>query len=449
MLAVPWALKSPKLARILVSYTINRLGTWVGLLALLVSVFDHTHSALALSALLFAGQALPALVGPALVARVEASKRRSELTALYLFEAVVTVGLAVLLGNFSLAAILVLVALDGTASLAASALLRAEVARAAREEAEALAGDGHVAEQERLAPGVDRSDRAIEAERKGNAAMNVAFSVSFLIGPLLGGVVVAAAGPATALLIDAGSFLVAGALVLDLHPHVEEAAGDSVRARLRAAWTHIEETPMLRAVLLVEAVAIVFLEAVGPIEVGYAKATLNAGDRGLGLLLATWGAGTVVGSVAFARLGRRPLGLTLSFGTFAVGLAYLGYTLAPTLLVACLAAVLGGVGNGIELPSLNSIVQQLTPKRLHGRLMGAVESMTALCLAIGLPLGGLLVAISSARAAFLIIGLATVAAATALFAVTRGLRLVSSGEEPALAAGGDGQILRSDIPATD
>ncbi len=62
---------SPQLRRIVLAYAINRLGGWFGLLALVLAVYDHTHSALAVSALLFAGQALPALVVPALVARVE------------------------------------------------------------------------------------------------------------------------------------------------------------------------------------------------------------------------------------------------------------------------------------------------------------------------------------------------------------------------------------------
>jgi MFS family permease len=402
------SLSSPRLRRIIVAYTVNRMGTWMGVLALMVAVFDHTHSALAVAALLFASQALPAFVVPAMVARVEASRRRGQLSALYTFEALATAVVAVLLWHFSLPAILLFVALDGVAALAASALLRAELARAARTEAER--SDAAAAQLE---------DLGAEAERQANAALNVGFSVSFVLGPILGGVVVAAAGAPTALFIDVGSFLVCAALLLDVHVHVEESAGDSVRARLSAAWRHINEAPSLRALLLVEAIAIVFLEAAGPIEVSYAKGTLHAGDRGLGLLLTTWGAGAVIGSLVFARLVRRSLGVMLSAGTLTVGIAYLGYTLAPSLAIACLAALIGGVGNGIELPSLNSLVQQLTPQRLHGRLMGALESLTALCLAVGLPLGGALVALSDPRVGFLVIGAVSAAAAAALLAVSR------------------------------
>ncbi len=75
----------------------------------------------------------------------------------------------------------------------------------------------------------------------------------------------------------------------------------------------------------------------------------------------------------------------LSLGTFAIGAAYLGFAAAPSLAVACVAALAGGIGNGLQWPSLISIVQRITPQNLHGRLMGAVESLGALCTAIGLP----------------------------------------------------------------
>jgi MFS family permease len=88
-----------------------------------------------------------------------------------------------------------------------------------------------------------------------------------------------------------------------------------------------------------------------------------------------------------------------------MGLAYIGFSAAPSLQVACIAAVIGGVGNGVEWASVISIVQRLTPPQLHGRLMSAVESIGALSLALGLSLGGALVALSSPREAFLVVGI--------------------------------------------
>lgn len=395
--------QSPKLRRIIAAYTINRLGTWFGFIALTVAVFDQTHSAIAVAAVLIAAQVVPALVAPALVARIEVSKS-SRFSELYFFEGAATATLAVLLlSHFWLPGILLLAALDGTAALAANALLRAETAQVARATVET-----HSHGQIRVGGSVEKESE--EAERKANAAVNVAFSVTFVFGPALAGVVVAAASASSAMFIDACSFLICGAMLVDLRA-AETPPDASVRARLLEAWEHIRGMPMLRSLLLAEAAALIFFESAAPIEVAYAKTTLTAGDRGYGALVAAWGLGSVLGSVIFARATRRPLGAMLAAGVLAIGLAYVGFSVAPSLAVACAAAALGGVGNGVEWASVISIVQRLTPQRLHGQLMGAVESLGAICPAIGLSLGGALVALSSPRVAFLIVGTASAAMA--------------------------------------
>jgi MFS family permease len=433
---VRFALGSPRLRRIIGAYAVNRLGTWIGIVALMIAVYDHTHNALAVAAMLVAAQALPAFLVPGLVARVEASRRRGELSGLYAFEALVTAALVVFVSEFSLAAVIVLVALDGIAARAANALLRAELARVAREEA-----------------GADRNGAApadaAEAERAANAALNIAFSATFVSGPVIAGLIVAGTGASAALIVDAVSFLICAALLLDLRPHIEEAGSDTVRKRLQTAWRHINETPGMRMLLMMEMVAFVFFETGAPIEVAYAKETLQAGSRGFGILLATWGAGTVLGSIFFARSLRRPLGNLLSGGTLAVGIGYAGFAVAPSLAVACVAALVGGIGNGTELPSLFSIVQKITPANLHGRLMGAIESLSALCPLIGLPLGGALVALTTPRTAFLVVGIGTALAAFGLWrAVGAGSPTREDGEasptEPPAAVPAPGQ---PEIPA--
>ncbi len=395
---MPSSLSSPRLRRIIAAYTVNRLGTWIGTIALSLAVFDHTHSALAVAATLVAATVLPAFLVPALVAKVETSPRGRELSGLYFFEGAATAALAVMLWHFWLPAVLLLAALDGTAALAASALLRTEAARAGRDQLT-------ISSQPSSGAGEQREHDAQAGERSATAAINVAFSATFVLGPIAGGAITAVAGAPAALFMDAATFLVCGALLIDLHPHVEEAAGASVRARLAAAWKHINSVPALRALLLAQAAALVFFESAAPIEVAYAKATLHAGDSGFGLLVTVWGVGAVLGGIVFARSPNRPLGTMVSAGTLAVGLAYVGFAAAPSLALACAAALVGGVGNGVQWAPLVSAVQLLTPQALQGRVMGAVESIGALCPAVGLSLGGALVALSSPRTAFLAVGL--------------------------------------------
>jgi MFS family permease len=393
------------------AYTVNRLGTWFGYVALSVAVYDHTHSAAAVAALLVSSQVLSAFLAPAVVARVEASASPVGLRALYVFETAATVALAsLLLWHFSLPALLVLVALDGTAALAASSLLRAGAARWAREW-----GGSHDETDSAAADGADH-----DAERTANAALNMGFAVTFTLGPTLGGLMVPAFGAPAALFIDAGSFLVCAALLLDLAPHVEEAEAPTVRARLQAAWQYIRRAPTLRRLLAAQGFALVFFTFSGPVEVAYAKASLHAGARGYGLLVGVWGLGVALGSVVFARSAHRSLGALLTAGTLAVGLSYLGWAAAPSLAVACAVALLGGLGNGVQWAAFISAVQRLTAKHLHGRLMGAVESLGAICPALGFTLGGSIATLTSPRGAFLVAGLGASAGTVGFVRLTMG-----------------------------
>jgi predicted MFS family arabinose efflux permease len=192
--------------------------------------------------------------------------------------------------------------------------------------------------------------------------------------------------------------------VLDFRPHADDAETASVRERLRAALEHINEVPTLRRLLITQAVALTFFTFSGPVEVAYAKVSLHAGDTGYGALVGVWGLGVTIGSILFARSIDRSLRMLLSAATLAVGLAYLGWALAPGLAVACVIGLIGGVGNGVQWASLISAVQKLTPQGLQGRMMGAVESVGAIAPAIGFSLGGVITVLSSPRDAFLVAG---------------------------------------------
>lgn len=419
--------KSPRLRRILLAYTINELGTWFGYVALALGVYDHTHSAIATAGLFVARGLLPALLAPVLVARIERSERRGRVAWLYLLEATLTIALAALLWHFWLPGVLVLVTLDGAVAVAATALVRASAARVAV--ADALSAS------ERNLDATERQALTEAAQRRASAALNFAFMGTFMLGPAIGGLLVHAVGGPIALLLDATTFIVCAALLSALSTHIEQTSEDSIRGRLRAVLEHLRTVPDLRVLFICEALAIVFFASVEPVEVLYAKSTLNAGDLGYGLLVAAWGAGAAVGALIFAHSLRRPLAPMLTGGTLLVGLGYLGFAAAPTLAVACCAGVLGGVGNGIQWPSFISAIQQLTPGALHGRLMSAVGSLNALCPAIGFILGGTIAALSSPRVAMVVAGtIATLATFAFVRLPMHGLRSSATEDESGLAA---------------
>src|SRR4051794_13024457 len=285
-------------------YSINELGNWLGDIALAVFVFDQTHSPMA-TALLFVGtRFVPALFAPAIVARVEALRPRASLALLYGADAVVFAGLAVIAKHgFSLPVVVALGAIDGTLALAARALTRSTSAAV-------LAPHGLL--------------------RRGNALFNIGFTAAGALGPALAGLVVAHAGVSAALWADAASFALVAVMMSTARalPAGERVEG-GWEQRLRAAVAYVRGRRLLSGLLTAQAVLMVFFFAIVPIEVVYAKDTLNAGDTGYGWLLAAWGAGMIAGGVLFAGAQRVRVQYLLAAATLAVGAAYLGLAAAP------------------------------------------------------------------------------------------------------------------------
>src|SRR3954471_24570759 len=75
-------------------YTINELGNWLGDIALAVLVFDQTGSPMATALLFMATRLVPAIVSPAVVARVDTLLPRTSLPLLYGLDALVFAALA-------------------------------------------------------------------------------------------------------------------------------------------------------------------------------------------------------------------------------------------------------------------------------------------------------------------------------------------------------------------
>jgi MFS family permease len=377
-------LRLPAFPRLASAYLVNELGNWLGEIALAVLVFDQTDSTLATAALFLGVHFAPAFLTPPLVARLEAVAARRALPALYGIEAVAFAVLALLADDFALAAVLAIATLDGAIASAARALTRASATAV-------LAPAGQL--------------------REGNALLNVAFTAGAAVGPALGGLVVAGAGVETALLADAASFLcVAVVLAARRLPTSAPEPGERRWSeRLRRGFAYVSERRPLRRLLGAQAAAFVFFATVLPIEVALAKETLDAGDLGYGLLLASWGVGMVVGSLMFTALRRVSLSALLVMSTLAIGVAYLGMGVAPTLVVACAAAAVGGTGNGIQWVALVTAVQELTRATYQARVLALLEALASAMPGIGFLLGGAVAAVLDPRASFVVAGVGVIA----------------------------------------
>jgi MFS family permease len=378
-------LRLPGFPNLGLAYLVNELGNWLGEIALAILVFDQTGSPMATAALFCGMHFAPAVLGPPLVSRLEALPVRITLPSLYAAEAIAFAVLALMVDEFALVAVLALATLDGSIASAARALTRTAATAV-------LAPAGQL--------------------REGNALLNIAFTVGAAGGPAIAGLVVAGAGVETALLADAASFMAVAALLaaarrLEL-PELEEPESPWTE-RLRRGFAYVRERPALRRLLAAQALAFVFFSLVIPIEVVFAKRTLDTGDAGYGVLLASWGAGMVVGSVAFAALRRVPLRALLFFSTLAIGVAYLATSVSPTLAVACAASFVGGLGNGVQWIALVTAVQELTRAAYQARVLALLEALASATPGIGFLVGGAIAAIFSPRVSYAVAGAGVIA----------------------------------------
>ncbi len=166
--------------RLLAAYTLNELAWSVGTLSLSFLVYRRTGSAIGAAGFYICSQFVPALISPFAVSRVDRIPPRWVLPALYACESVAYVALAVIAHHFALAPVLLLALLDGCLALTAR-----PIARATTVSVTSAAG----------------------LLREGNAMTNAFFSLAFMLGPAIGGAVVAAGGVSAALVVNSVLFL--------------------------------------------------------------------------------------------------------------------------------------------------------------------------------------------------------------------------------------------------
>jgi predicted MFS family arabinose efflux permease len=359
-----------------------------------VLVFDRTNSVAPTAGFFLVAKFLPALFATGLTARLDQLPLRRTLPAIYVIEALVFAALAFLADGdrFVLPLVLALGLIDGTLAITGRGLTRGAV-------------------------GALLQPRQLIAE--GNALMNLGFAASSVFGAALAGALIAFFGLSVALLVDAASFLVIAVVLATARdlPRLEHTHYQAWHTRFRAGLAFARSQRVIRTLLVGQALALICFTLVVPIEVIYAKETLGTTSAGFGVLMSSWGAGIVVGSLAFIALKNRTGFGLIVLSTAAVGLAYIGMSQAGTLVVACLFSVVGGAGNGVQWVAVMTALQQATPADYQARMSGLLESLGAAMPGVGYLAGGLIVALASPRTAFVLAGggiLALVVVALAL-----------------------------------
>jgi MFS family permease len=394
----------PSLRLLLLASLGSGVGTWLAIVALNVDVFDRTGSGAWLAALNIAAivpAAFLGLLGGPLVDRL--SRRTlmvgSDLVRLAVFAALPAIDSA-----------------EGIVLLALVAGIGDAFFRPA-----VLAGLPNL---------VDDADLP-----DANFALQTVQWVTTALGPLLGGVLVAASGPDLAYVVNAASFAISALLLARIPARLLQSERPLSRGHLRdlvEGFALVRDSRPLLVVFVVWTIALVANGGVNVSEVVLAKDTLHGGAFGYGLMWAAAGLGLVVGGSLYARVAETRPVATLYPGSILLFACAIGVAaIAPTIWVAAGAMVVSGIGNGAAVVANVTLVQRGAPDRLRGRAFTVIMSVNYVFLGAAMVVTGPLTDRVGARWIWGACALLLVAAAAIAYGLCR--RLLVDEARPALA----------------
>ena len=237
----------------------------------------------------------------------------------------------------------------------------------------------------------DRADLA-----NAIALNSLMVNASRILGPSIGGVLIAAVGEGWCFLVDAISYLAVIASLMAMRVvHKNRRTGEAkVIEELRTGFRYVTGFAPIRTVLLLLALVSVMGMPYTVLMPAVAAKLLHGGPHTLGWLMTASGAGALAGAFFLAS---RPsvLGLgrviVAASGLFGVALIALGASRA--LWLSLLIMPLIGAGFMVSLAASNTVVQTLTEEHLRGRVM-AFYTMAFLGTA---PLGSLMAGVLADR----------------------------------------------------
>lgn len=227
----------------------------------------------------------------------------------------------------------------------------------------------------------------------GNAANGSALQLANLLGPALGGALVALTKASLAFALDATTFALSALSLwlIRLAPQPpllttdrEEQSGNAQQSffQLLRSWRLLQ---VALVIVIVGNLALGGLMGVAIPELAYGP--LHGGPRGYGAMLATFGGGALLGGIAAGWLGqlpRQPVVILLLTCGQAIGITLLPYV--GGLIGACVDLAIIGIITGITNILYLTLIQQQAPKALLGRILSVfvVASLGLYPISVGL-----------------------------------------------------------------
>jgi DHA3 family tetracycline resistance protein-like MFS transporter len=193
-----------------------------------------------------------------------------------------------------------------------------------------------------------------------------------LLGPALGGLLVAALGVGTAFLVDAATFAVSAACIwaLRVRSVPVRSADGTQRKAVREGLAFVRTQPWLWSTLIAASLSLLLF--LGPLEVllpFVIRNDLGTGAGGFGAVLAAGGVGSVLMSLIVSQRGPPRRYLTFAYGmwTFST-VAFIGYAAGTALWQFMVFALLFGALETAGMVVWGTLMSSRVPPNLRGRV---------------------------------------------------------------------------------
>jgi MFS family permease len=219
----------------------------------------------------------------------------------------------------------------------------------------------------------------------------LAFQLTGVVAPSIGGVVVARFNAGVVFLVNASLFALVVLFTSRIRPPEQQAApATSMFVHFKEGLSYVAREPALRTVLLLGFFTLVFGMPVVVLLPVFARDLFQVGATGLGFMMSALGAGAFIATATVASLGNMPrrgwvlIGACLGLG---LGLVLFGLTpwLPGSVALGIVALMMVGAGQFTFVTTMDTIIQLTAPDNLRGRAMSVVSLLFG-----STPLGNLL-----------------------------------------------------------
>jgi MFS family permease len=350
--------------------TVSLIGTWITRIATSWLVYRLTKSALLLGLVGFAGQIPLLILGPLGGVAGDRWDRHRILIWTQIFSALQSLALAILaFTHITVIQVIVLQVVQGIINAFDTPARQAFVVEMV----------------------ADRDDlpNAIAL----NSAM---FNGSRIIGPSIGGVLIAAFGEGWCFMADAISYaaVIVSLLAMRFERAPRELRNSHVWDELRSGVSYAGHFALIRALLFIVSLVSVFGTAYITLMPAIVSTILHGGPHTMGLLMTASGAGALAGTIYLAsRHTVVGLGRVIVAATSALGLALIAFAFTRSVWLAVLILPVVGAGMMLQSASANTILQTIVDENMRSRVMG-FYSMAVLG---AMPIGSLLAGVVADR----------------------------------------------------